>query len=359
MLVSQALARAQSLTGQVVDAAALVGWLSELDGRLAFELYRADVWTPYDPTDDLSCELLVPFPWDGLYVHHLAAQTYFADGEYDRYENERVMSERVLADFRAFLQRTQPKRCGGGFPTEKSGGTGATVIPARTDSPWFWLSAYALAVKHGWKGTEAEWLAALKGDKGDKGDTGATGAAGPQGPQGVQGPTGPTGASGVIDTTTQTAFTGVLAGNGSTVTTKAVDAAPTADSANLISSGGVAAALAPWSVTWRHLTLTSGITGGIDYWKDPNGMVWLKVATGTDTAAAAQVLGVLPEGYRPGFVHIFFGYNTDHGYTLRYTVSSDGTIRAYAFLSPPTTLLNPNTDTFKTCRGYTAFCVPG
>lgn len=51
------------------------------------------------------------------------------------------------------------------------------------------------------------------------------------------------GDSGVIDTTTQTAFNGVLAGNGSTVTTKAVDAAPTADSANLVASGGVKSAL--------------------------------------------------------------------------------------------------------------------
>ena len=97
-----------------------VRWLSELDGRLAFELYRADAWTPYDPASDLDSELLVPFPWDGLYVHHLAAQTYFADGEYDRYENERVMCERVQADFRAFLQRTAARR-GGALPLPRAG----------------------------------------------------------------------------------------------------------------------------------------------------------------------------------------------------------------------------------------------
>lgn len=32
-------------------------------------------------------------------------------------------------------------------------------------------SAYEIAVMHGFKGTEAEWLASLKGDKGDQGDT--------------------------------------------------------------------------------------------------------------------------------------------------------------------------------------------
>ena len=56
MLISEAIARSTALTGQVTDNAALVRWLSELDGRLAIEFYRADAWTPYDPTDDLSCE---------------------------------------------------------------------------------------------------------------------------------------------------------------------------------------------------------------------------------------------------------------------------------------------------------------
>lgn len=66
-------------------------------------------------------------------------------------------------------------------------------------------SAYALAVQLGYTGSEADWIASLKGAKGDKGDTGAqgpkgeTGATGPQGPQGPTGATGargPTGATG-------------------------------------------------------------------------------------------------------------------------------------------------------------------
>ena len=39
-------------------------------------------------------------------------------------------------------------------------------------------SAYELAVENGYKGTEAEWLAALVGEKGDPGDKGETGATG-------------------------------------------------------------------------------------------------------------------------------------------------------------------------------------
>ena len=33
-------------------------------------------------------------------------------------------------------------------------------------------SAYEIALIHGFKGTEEEWLASLKGEKGDKGDKG-------------------------------------------------------------------------------------------------------------------------------------------------------------------------------------------
>lgn len=63
-------------------------------------------------------------------------------------------------------------------------------------------SAYALAVQLGYTGSEAAWIASLKGAKGDKGDTGeqgprgATGATGPQGPQGPTGATGATGPRG-------------------------------------------------------------------------------------------------------------------------------------------------------------------
>ena len=63
-------------------------------------------------------------------------------------------------------------------------------------------SAYALAVQLGYTGSEAEWIASLKGAQGPRGATGATGPQGPRGateatgPQGPQGPTGATGARG-------------------------------------------------------------------------------------------------------------------------------------------------------------------
>lgn len=48
-------------------------------------------------------------------------------------------------------------------------------------------SAYAVAVENGYTGTEAEWLASLKGETGDTGPVGPTGETGPVGPPGPKG----------------------------------------------------------------------------------------------------------------------------------------------------------------------------
>lgn len=64
-------------------------------------------------------------------------------------------------------------------------------IPAITG-----MSAYELAVKNGFTGTEGEWLESLKGEPGEKGDTGAQGQPGTNGTDGKDGKDGKDGASG-------------------------------------------------------------------------------------------------------------------------------------------------------------------
>lgn len=71
---------------------------------------------------------------------------------------------------------------------------------------------------------------------GPQGAQGATGAQGIRGEQGLPGPN-------QVTNSTATPLTGVLTGNGSVVGVTSVDAAPTAESTNLVSSGGVKSAL--------------------------------------------------------------------------------------------------------------------
>ena len=67
-------------------------------------------------------------------------------------------------------------------------------------------SAYQSAVDNGFKGTEKEWLASLKGqpgEKGAKGDIGPVGPAGEDGKDGAIGPAGPQGSPGIYLGTTE------------------------------------------------------------------------------------------------------------------------------------------------------------
>lgn len=107
MTITEAIQKSAALTGAggVVGTAEAVRRLSGYDGALARGFFRLDVWEPYDPQTDADTLLLVPQPWDGLYVHLLEALTYYAAGEYQRAENARVMEARLLAEFKAWVMR--------------------------------------------------------------------------------------------------------------------------------------------------------------------------------------------------------------------------------------------------------------
>lgn len=77
MKIKEAIASARKLSGNAVDDAALCRWLSELDGRLMLDFYKGSEWMSYSLPQDEDHELLVPFPWDELYVHYLEAMVYY------------------------------------------------------------------------------------------------------------------------------------------------------------------------------------------------------------------------------------------------------------------------------------------
>ena len=70
-------------------------------------------------------------------------------------------------------------------------------------------SAYQLAVEKGFVGTEAEWVASLKGETGPIGPQGIQGEIGPIGPQGIQGKIGPQGPKGDSYQITETDYAAI------------------------------------------------------------------------------------------------------------------------------------------------------
>lgn len=173
MLISEAISLAEHRTGQVVEQALQLRWLSTLDGQIALEFYGADAWTAYG-TDDLGCELLIPLPWDIAYSYYISALTYHTNGEYDRYANEWALFENELEKFKRFVRRTNDPVCKC-LICGRNGGTDVTIPTGCNHGRMWYLSAYALACKHGFSGTPEEWLDSLVGPKGEDGADGVDG----------------------------------------------------------------------------------------------------------------------------------------------------------------------------------------
>lgn len=170
-----------------------VAWLNALEGRIALEVF---LMAPeearglrYSFPEDLERELLVEMPYDDIYGLWLCAKIDEANGEYDKYQNTaQIYNEHYGSFLRWFAQVYDPvqgyrercRRCG--------------------ENPPYYLTAYGLAVKQGYRGTEAEWLESLRGPEGPvstvPGPPGPRGEAGPQGETGPMGPKGPVGPQG-------------------------------------------------------------------------------------------------------------------------------------------------------------------
>ena len=89
-----------------------VEWLSRLDGRIKNDIIDThegaeDVdFERYSVNTDQNKELLVPFPYDDLYIHWLHAQVDYANGEYGKYNNSQVMFNDAYAAFENHYNRT-------------------------------------------------------------------------------------------------------------------------------------------------------------------------------------------------------------------------------------------------------------
>lgn len=80
----------------------LVGWLSELDGQVWADLLkRYGAPAPVLPyrQEMLGREMLIPFPYDGIYLVYLAAQIDYHNAEFERYNNGMMLYNAQLQAF--------------------------------------------------------------------------------------------------------------------------------------------------------------------------------------------------------------------------------------------------------------------
>lgn len=88
-----------------------LSWLSRLDAmvkRLIIDTHEGgdDVsFTGYDDSTDQDTEMLVPAPFDEMYIRWLEAQIDYANEEYDRYNNAVLMYQTAYDGFSAWYNR--------------------------------------------------------------------------------------------------------------------------------------------------------------------------------------------------------------------------------------------------------------
>lgn len=131
-------------------------WLNEVEGAVQTEVFllARDECIEYSWDKHADTTLLAPPPHSKIYAAYLTAMIDFANGEYNKYANTLAMFESHWSEYMRWYARTYRPADGG-------------CVAAG-----YYLSAYGLAVIHGYEGTEEEWLASLHGDKGERGEDG-------------------------------------------------------------------------------------------------------------------------------------------------------------------------------------------
>ena len=144
-----------SVKPHVFPDTALTIWLNEIEGRIQREVFLtapAEI-IQYAWPGDQNTELLVDGGHSGVYRYWLQALIDFENGEYEKYQNTMEMFNAHYGAWVAWFAENYRPADGGGV----------------WDPPYY-LTAYGIAVKHGYSGTEEQWLETLRGAKGDKGD---------------------------------------------------------------------------------------------------------------------------------------------------------------------------------------------
>ena len=129
------------------------GWINECEGLVQTEVFllAPEEVIAYSYEADKNKEMLVGGPHNKIYWTYLTALIDFANGEYNKYQNTMQLFNNYFGEYmRWYALHYRPAD---------------NVTP----HPGVYFTAYGIAVKHGYEGTEEEWLLSLKGEKGDNG----------------------------------------------------------------------------------------------------------------------------------------------------------------------------------------------
>jgi hypothetical protein len=99
-----------------------VRWLSRLDGIVKSEIIdtheggESVKFAPYNDDTPIDTVLLIPAPYDEVYIHYLEMQIDYANGEYGKYNNSSAAYNLAFSAYEKYYNREHmPKSSGKRF----------------------------------------------------------------------------------------------------------------------------------------------------------------------------------------------------------------------------------------------------
>lgn len=111
MTIIEAINRIDSLKPNNYTQEDKITWLSTLDGNIKKEIIDTHegaegvTFNGYDADTALDTVLLIPAPYDDVYIKWLEAQIDYANGETKRYTNSMIMYNTALSAFTRYYNR--------------------------------------------------------------------------------------------------------------------------------------------------------------------------------------------------------------------------------------------------------------
>jgi hypothetical protein len=122
MTILDAISRIDRLKPNSYSTPDKVRWLSTLDGIVRTEIIDTHeggedvVFKGYTDDTPLTTELLIPAPYDEVYIHYLEMQIDYANGEHVKYNNSAIAYNSALSSFEKYYNReNMPKSHGRRF----------------------------------------------------------------------------------------------------------------------------------------------------------------------------------------------------------------------------------------------------
>ena len=110
MTVIAVINRIDAIKPNIYTLSEKIQWLSTLDGIVKKEIIDTHTgvqnteFTPYNDTD-IQRELLIPYPYDEIYVRWLEAQIDYTAGEYEKYNNSISLFNIDFDNFNKYYNR--------------------------------------------------------------------------------------------------------------------------------------------------------------------------------------------------------------------------------------------------------------